>query len=266
MPEEFSGFQCRRLNRQQRVLDTLATGHYDHCHHLTMRLDQTASKRRFTFQLENLQLFNGQRWPPLKGSRKQRCKQYSIVTAWERKKNGITAAGWTLPLQEENPRMQKRWLKIFSSSETKHSLVGFHFDACQLFDNYYRAPRVCHTCTWVNKTDFCLNEVCTSPTSVFFYNPWDPRGRVGIEKTTLELHLSTCLQMSFRIACGLFFSRIIEHFFFKLGFTSRTDFRNSIGAMELYSGQCWFEWQMICIIFRGFSIKFWKSVACDFND
>lgn len=72
MSEEFSGFQCRHLNRQQGVLGTLATGHYGHYHHLIMRLDQTASKRRSTFQLENLQLFNGQWWPPLKGSHKQK--------------------------------------------------------------------------------------------------------------------------------------------------------------------------------------------------
>lgn len=33
MLEEFSGFQCRRLNCQQGVLGILATGHNDHYHH-----------------------------------------------------------------------------------------------------------------------------------------------------------------------------------------------------------------------------------------
>ena len=93
VPFKFSCFQCRRLNRQQGVLGTLPTGHNDHYHHWIVRLDQTASKRRSTFQLENLQLFNGQWWPPLKGSRKQRCKQCSIVTAWERKTASLQPDG-----------------------------------------------------------------------------------------------------------------------------------------------------------------------------
>lgn len=91
--------------------------------------------------------------------------------------------------------------------------------------------------------------MCTSPTSVSLLKSVRFLGRSG----GWEIH-SACLKMAFHIACGLSFNRIIEHFL--LGFTSRTDFCNSIWGMERYSGQCWLEWQMICIISKSFQSNF----------
>lgn len=145
----------------------------------------------------------------------------------------------------ESQERRSRWLKNFISSKIKSSLVVLCFDARQFFSNFYWAPSVC-------SVRMCEPNRLLPWWSVHFANfcvPTMVSEVPGVEWRLRKLHQSFINLPANVLLYSLwsFFQQDNRTFSTWLHKQNRF-FHNLIWGMECYSGQCWLEWQMICII------------------